>query len=1354
MRWLLRFLLAVLLVFGAVGGALHFWIVPRIADFRPQLESLSSRALGVPVRVGNITAQSNGWIPSLELSEVQLLDAQGHTALNLPRVLVALSVSSLLRRGFEQLYIDQPLLEVRRTARGKLLVAGLDFSAAESGGDSAAADWFFAQREFVIRGGTVRWVDEQRRPNASAPPAPLELSQVDVVLRNRLRRHEMRLDATPPPGWGQRFQVQGQFRRPLLSGHAGRFDDWSGQLFADLAQVDVSALRRYVNLGTGVNLSAGRGALRAWVDIKRGDFTGGVLDVALTQVTATLGPGLNPLGLQSLTGRISGQEQGDGLALQTERLQFQTPAGLRWPGGNVALTTTPGAAGTPARGELLADKLDLAALAQIASSLPLGSATHSLLVDHPVQGLVEKLQARWQGPVQAPQRYELSARVSGLAVASQPAPPLPAHSPPPIDPPLGTPGVRGATVDVNLNQDGGKLQLNIAHGALEFPGVFEDPNLLFDRLSLDAQWQIQGQHIVVPKFSTRFANADTEGELSGSWRTSDPARAASGSRFPGEIDAQGRLSRGDGARVYRYLPLTIPADTRHYLRDAVSKGQLSDMTVRLKGDLYKVPYAPPFQGEFRFSGKVRNATYAYVPPSIQPTGQPPWPVLTDLSGELLIDRATLKVTGASAKLQGVPGVVISRADAQIPDLMSNTTVRVQVDAKGPLAQVLGVVNQSPLGAMIGGALASATATGDANYRLGLNLPLHDINTSKVQGSVQLAGNDIRVTPAAPLLAQSRGVVTFTESGFGLTGTQAHMIGGEVHLDGGMRGGPVSPGTPSVLVRAQGQFTADGLRQAPELGLPALLAQHASGGAAYSAVLGFRRGVAELTVNSNLQGVALNLPAPLTKTANSVLPLHFDNALLPESLATLPNGAEPPLHERLQVELGSLGRVVYERDLSGAEPRVLRGSIAVGLGVDESVPLPEHGVAANIRQPLLNADAWDEVLDQLTSHAPASRTATSVAATQSYLPTTLAVRTDELITGGRQLQHVLMGGTRDGLNWRANIQADQLNGYVDYSQPSPSSAGRVYARLARLRLEPSTATEVEDLLDQQPASIPALDIVVDDFELRGKKLGRVEIEASNPGGVREWRLSKFNISSPEAQLTATGRWAAPAGAARSAPNPRRTVMDFKLDIRDAGALLTRMGMKDVVRRGQGQITGEVTWVGSPLSPDVPSLGGQVHVDVTTGQFLKADPGLAKLLGVLSLQSLPRRLTLDFRDVFSAGFAFDLVRGDVSIAQGVASTRNLQMQGVNAAVLMEGQADIAHETQNLRVVVVPEINAGTASLMAAVVNPAVGLGTMLAQLFLRRPLMQATTQVFEINGPWADPRITKVIAPPASAERTAP
>ena len=263
-------------------------------------------------------------------------------------------------------------------------------------------------------------------------------------------------------------------------------------------------------------------------------------------------------------------------------------------------------------------------------------------------------------------------------------------------------------------------------------------------------------------------------------------------------------------------------------------------------------------------------------------------------------------------------------------------------------------------------------------------------------------------------------------------------------------------------------------------------------------------------------------------------------------------------------------------------------------------------------------------------------------------------------------------------------------------------------------------------------------------MRGKRLGRLEIEASNRAYaegrdvLREWRLSKFNLVTPEAQLTATGQWALGSPGVAG----RRAVMDFKLALADSGQYLERLGMGRVVRGGKGQITGQLAWQGSPLTLDYASLSGQAHVEVEAGQFLKADPGAARLLGVLSLQSLPRRLALDFRDVFDEGFPFDSVAGDLNISQGVARTNNLRMRGVQAAVLMEGQADLARETQDLRVVVVPEINAGTASLAYAIINPAVGLGTFLAQMFLRRPFIKAGTREFHVTGPWADPKVDRV------------
>ena len=1359
-RLLLWLTLMAWVLFGASWAVLHGWIVPRIGEFRPRLEREASKALGVPVRIGQISARSGGMIPTFELHDVVLLDPQGREALRLPHLLAALSPTSVWSLGFEQLVIDQPVLDIRRTVDGRVYVGGLDVSQSPSD-SNAVVNWFFSQPELSIQGGSLRWTDEWR----AAPP--LVLTQVDAVLRNGRRRHSMRIDATPPAEWGERFSLRGIFRQPLLSADAGHWRDWSGQAYAEFSRVDLSQVKRYASLESlGLDLKAGQGGVRAWADMNRGRLTGGTFDVALSGVVTQWDKALEPLSLATVAGRFGGRELANGLEFNTQDLRFNTTDGLAWPGGNLSVLHTAAQGQAAQKTELKADKLDLAALVLIANRLPLGTPTHALMASYVPKGLVEAVDARWQGPLDTPTSFSAKGRVSGLALASLPGavvrPGGPtdrqAHERP------GRPGIRGATIDFDVTQDGGSAALKVAHGALDLPGVFEDPLVLLDQLSLDAQWKRLNGKTEAQLRNIKFSNADAEGSAQSTWRSGDTAL--------GTVDLQGSLSRGNGARVHRYLPLVLPERARHYVRDAVVQGDLGDVKFKVKGPVDEIPFSDPSKGEFKVSAKVKNGQFVYVPRTLQTQGAPAWPALTDLRGDLVFNRAALEVTGASGKMANLAGLQIVKADARIPDLLHSATLDLTARLKGPLADALGFVNTSPVGAMTGQVLAKAVASGSADYGLHLDLPLFAIEKTRVQGTVTLPGNDVQFMPATPVLTRLKGAVTFSEAGFNVAGAQARVLGGDIRFEGGMR--PVSRTAlasaetePVVFFKAQGTLTSDGLQQARELGFLSRLAQNASGSTSYAASLGFRRGIAEVAVTSNLQGMALRLPAPLAKSAETALAVRFENTLIGDSLAV-----GQKLQDQLVLAVGRVASVVYVRDISGPDARVVRGTIGVGLEPGEPVPMPVSGVVANVLLDRVDLDAWDKVLSASavsgTTPAPAVVPALadsrppSAGLTLNYLPTQMAIRAGELVFSGRKLNNVVVGGTREGPNWRANIAATELNGYVEIRQPGATGPGRVYARLSRLNLGQSTASDVESILDNQPTSIPALDIVVDDLELRGKKLGRIEIDAVNrgalavarEGGVREWRLNKFNIILPEAVLTATGNWAvvnaqAPLGAPaagqralRGATDRRRTVMNFKLDIADSGELLKRFGMVDVIRRGKGKMEGQVAWLGSPLSLDYPSMSGQFNVNMEGGQFLKADPGIAKLLGVLSLQSLPRRLTLDFRDVFSEGFAFDFVRGDITINQGLAATNNLQMKGVNAAVLMEGSADIARETQNIKVVVVPEIDAGTASLIATVINPAIGLGTFLAQYFLRRPLIQANTQEFQIDGSWTDPKITKV------------
>jgi len=1368
-RWSVWLLLAAWLIFISAWGALHWFIVPRIGELRPQLETRASQALGVTVRIGGIVAHSEGLFPSFELSDVRLLDPDGREALHLPRVLAVLSPGSLWNLGFEQLYIDRPQLNIRRTQDGRIYVAGLDLLKNQDSG-GGAGDWFFSQTELIIQGGTLQWTDEMR----SMPT--LALQQVDLVIRNTSRKHALRLDATPPAELGERFSLRGEFRQPLLSAHAGQWRDWEGEIFAGFDRVDVSQLQRYADLGVAV--TGGNGALRAWIEVKQGQVTGVTADVALPQVGMTLGPDLAPLALTSLTGRLGGKHLAGGFEFSTRNLQFDTEDGLHWPGGNVRLTHVEANGRSPAWGELQGDRLDLEALAQIAKRLPLDARVHEALALYAPKGLVERIQANWHGPLDAPVQFEARGRVARLAVAARaaPAPLGDAKEAPAQDAPfhMGSPGVRGALLDFDFNQAGGRASVVMQDGQVELPGLFEEPVIGLDQLTADVRWQFSGERLSVQLASLNFSNADAQGEVQFKWNTSDPGTAPGGSRFPGVLDLQGSMSRAEGARVHRYLPLVINRKVRDYLRDAVTSGRASGVRFRVKGDLHDMPFTDPAKGDFRVSASVRDATFAYVPPRLQAAGDRPWPALTQLNGELVLDRSSLQLKDVSARLAHAPGLRISHGDARIPDLR-HAAVRVSLDARGPLDEMLKeIVTASPLAAMTAQMLSRASARGNAELQLKLQLPLNELEKATVQGQVRLAGNELQISPDMPRLTGARGVVHFSERGFVIAGGVARMLGGEVRADGGTIQVPGAPAAGPALLRVQGTLTAEGLRQARELGVLARMAQQASGSTTYSAVLGFRLGVPEFQFSSSLQGLALDLPAPLGKRAEAPLPLRLETALSRESQQAQA-GRSAVLQDQLTLELGRLASVNYVRDVSGPQVKVLRGAMGIGLRAGEAVPMPvEGGVVAKVNLNSLDLDAWSAIVSPATGTATpgplsASQDSRTAGGMSAYLPTSMAIQAEELTAGGHKFNRVVVGGSRMGQTWQANMDAREFSGYLEYRQPSGASAGRLYARLARLSLAQSETRDVEALLEEQPISIPALDIVVDDMELRGKRLGRVEIEAVNRGaarrdaGAREWRLNKLNIITPEAVFTASGNWAVineAAPVASKTPGPRsraerrRTVMNFKLDIADAGELLTRLGMKDVIRQGKGKMEGQVAWVGSPLALDYPTLGGKFNVNVENGQFLKAEPGIAKLLGVLSLQSLPRRLTLDFRDVFSDGFGFDFVRGDVQIEQGIATTNNLQMKGVNAAVLMDGHADIAKETQEIKVVVVPEINAGTASLIATWINPAVGLGSFLAQLILRRPLIESTTQEFQISGSWADPKVVRTDAPTQSTSEVKP
>jgi uncharacterized protein YhdP len=274
--------------------------------------------------------------------------------------------------------------------------------------------------------------------------------------------------------------------------------------------------------------------------------------------------------------------------------------------------------------------------------------------------------------------------------------------------------------------------------------------------------------------------------------------------------------------------------------------------------------------------------------------------------------------------------------------------------------------------------------------------------------------------------------------------------------------------------------------------------------------------------------------------------------------------------------------------------------------------------------------------------------------------------------------------------------------------------------------------------QSTVSIPAIDVIVDNLVYQGKPFGRLELHASQV--ERDILLDHFKLTNPDGMLEANGKWGL---------SPAQTHLIVKLGINDVGNVLARSGYPNSVRNGSGTLDCDLTWVGDPADLALAKLDGHLNLKMAKGQFLKLDPGAGKLLSVMSLQSLPKRITLDFNDVFSQGFEFDSIDGVAQIRQGMLSTNDFKIKGSAAAVTLSGQVDLNRETQNLHVRVLPTIG-DSVSLLAFAAGPAVGAGVFLANKLLRDPLDKLVSFEYNVTGSWVDPKVEKIGQAPAPAQ----
>ncbi len=1336
---LLKLLIVAYFLFGTLVLVLRYLVLPNIDGYKPDIEQMASRVLGNPVTIAHIDASWQGLRPRLSLDRVVLHDATGKEALTLPHVAATLSWWTLMagKLHLSQLEIDRPDLDISRDTDGRLYVAGIRIDNSE--GNGLGPDWVLDQQEIVIRDGRLHWNDRKR----GAPE--LALAHVNLVLRNDWLDHRFALTATPPAAFAAPLDVRAVFRHSRFGGRVSDPMRWKGTLYADLRDTDLAVWKAYVDYP--IEVRQGKGSVRAWLNFNHAKVADFSADLQLSNVAARLRPDLPMLNLAAVSGRISLNEQfnplledgvptfgANGYAIALTDFSLRTEDGLYLPRTTISESFVPARNGHPEKTVVKARLLDLQTVANFAERLPLPEEQRKLLVNFAPRGMVSDFSAEWRGALPHPEAYSVKGAFSGLSISAREPRPARAKTAVSAAQPAqpGIPGFRNLTGSIDASERGGSLKLASSQLTLQLPGYLADPVVPVERLTMQADWSFQpNQRLQLDLRKLDFELEGAAGSFSGTHLM--PLRRAP-HQSPGTIDISGSLSRLDVAKVGRYLPLQIPAALRRWLSGALLGGSASDVSIRLKGDLAQFPFHKG-KGEFKVSGRVKDGVLDYG--ADQPASDGKWPLIDHIDASIAFERARMEINAASARTSGV---VLSQVKAVIPDLaVHDMMLDVNGEAAGTLQDFVRFTNSSPVAGWIDHFTAQTRASGNAGLALKLRLPLEHMRDARVQGSLKFADNNVVLRNALPPLLGAGGRLDFQENGFSLAGVRAAFLGGPVAVTGG------SQRDGSILVKVDGNLTADGIRKAyPGVLGGASATRVIAGGTRYNASISIAGGHPKIIVESSLSGLKLDFPAPLGKAAADPLPLRFE-------LSDLPSSSPGVERDQIRVSLGPAISALYERRKSAGSDdwQVLRG----GIGVNVPAPEPDSGLIANVNMKSLDLDAWNRAIAALippTDAAGEQQRPADFAISQYVEPEVLAARAAELIVLGKKLDNVVVGASHQQRTWQANIDSRQASGYVTWNESrSGKGLGKVTARLASLVIPKSAASDVTDLLEGKNSTtqMPALDIVAEDFQLFGKKFGRLDLIAHNAHGFsgREWRISKLSIVNPDAELHGTGKWISRDGGNLSS-------LTYTLDIADAGRLLDRFGFANVLRGGKGRMQGEISWNGLPFSIDIPSLSGQFSLNIASGQFLKVDPSAAKLLGVLSLQSLPRRLVLDFRDVFSEGFAFDNVSATATIAQGVAKTDNFKMRGVAATALIDGSADIAKEEQDLHVVVIPEINVGAASVVYGLaVNPVIGVGTFLAQLFLRDPLMKAFTFEYRVTGPWKDPvvkRLPRPVAAPAN------
>lgn len=1231
-----------IIALGVLAGLTQL-AMPWLVRHPAVVEDWLSARLGRDVAIGRLRGAWIGGGPVLALDEVRIGgDPRGQGALAVPHAELAFDLFALFRS-------ERALTEFR--------IGGLEVQLANEGGS-----WH-------VRGFDPALAGSSGTPSLGALGA-LELRDLRVIVDDAGRGLHVQLAAPV-----LRLVNRGASTRVLGRVHLGGTDaplldvvgdidavSRSGTVYAGAGDVDLARASLPSWPGWPL-LAGGSGSLQAWLQVRdaRIEDVRARVDLAGVRFTTPVAIELDPdtrvvprAAIERLAFAARWQRAATGWRF--DLADFTTTAGTGGARGWAQLQSQPAPGGK--QWQLAASALPLQPagdLAMLAPALPEG-LRRWLYLARP-HGQLATARLRWKDK----DDFALDAAVEGVGVASA----------------AFAPGVE--SIDAHVSGDAQALLLRLPTQAMrvDYPAVFRRP-FHFARFGgqiaawrTEAGWRLETGRI-------GFEGEGYGGELRGGLALTPGRRPV--------VDLYAAVQHGDVVAAKLFWPTNVmPPSAVEWLDRALVGGRVTSGRATLHGDLANWPFHD-HSGVMLARAAISDATLDY---------DPDWPAAQQLEAVATFVNDGMQAEAATARSMDVAA---SAASARIADF-SEPVLELAARAEGSAPALLAFVRASPIGRRYGEHLGDlAIRGGKAEATFALTLPIGAPEAFTLAGAVALSKARLDHDRYDLHFTDATGPLRFNQGGFLADALDVGYRDGRARLSLAIGDYVEDPG--HVLEGAlDGHFPASAVfAGAPVLAPLVGRLPGASDWRARVTVDADDSHRSRLLVSSDLAGTAIDLPAPLAKTAATSLP--FQLAL------ELPYAGQP-FSLRLGDKLSLAGHLP-----DAANP--LAASLV--LGSASAAPVPASGIRIAGDVPVLDAAGWIGLAGPVPGGG-------------AGLLQGIDLHVGDLLLAGRHFDQVHLA--LDPAAGAITLQLDSAA--LAGTLRMPSGGGAVTADFTRVHwpeLPEGEDTGPGAFAGVDPAAVPPLHMTVGDLRLGSASLGAVAFDSQPVAGGM--RIDRFSARSPNVTIIASGDWTGPARASRSR-------LGIALQAKDLGRMLDAFGFAGLIAGGDTHATIDASWPGPPSTFELARLDGTLKVEVGEGRILDVEPGAGRIFGLLSLTEIPRRLSLDFSDFFRSGLAFNAITGAFRLQDGNAYTDDLTIRSPAADIVVTGRTGLRAKDYDQQMRVTPHAGATLPIVGALAAGPVGAAAGLVMQGILDKPIGKAVVRRYEVEGSWDKPEI---------------